>query len=34
MDALVIDNFVLEKAKQPNAQAIDRDAYLKQFALD
>lgn len=34
MDVLVIDNFILEKANQPNAQTIDRDAYLKQFALD
>jgi carbamoyltransferase len=34
MDVLVIDNFVLEKSKQPSAQTIDRDAYLKQFALD
>jgi carbamoyltransferase len=34
MDVLVIDNFVLEKAAQPNAQTVDRDAYLKQFALD
>ncbi|MGD8316460.1 MAG: carbamoyltransferase [Myxococcales bacterium] len=34
MDVLVIDNFVLKKADQPNAQVIDRDAYLRQFALD
>ena len=34
MDVLVIDNFVLKKSEQPNAQTIDRDAYLKQFALD
>jgi carbamoyltransferase len=34
MDVLVIDNFVLEKKKQPNAKTIDRDAYLQQFALD
>jgi carbamoyltransferase len=34
MDVLVIDNFVLEKSKQPHAQTIDRNAYLKQFALD
>ena len=34
MDVLVIDNFVLKKTEQPNAQVIDRDAYLKQFALD
>ncbi len=34
MDVLVIDHFVLQKAKQPNAKTIDREAYLKQFALD
>jgi hypothetical protein len=34
MDVLVIDNFVLKKTEQPNAQVIDRDAYLSQFALD
>ena len=34
MDVLVVDNFVLKKTEQPNAQVIDRDAYLKQFALD
>jgi carbamoyltransferase len=34
MDVLVIDNFVLKKTEQPSAQVIDRDAYLKQFALD
>ena len=34
MDALVIDRFVLRKADQPNAQTIDRSAYLSQFALD
>jgi carbamoyltransferase len=34
MDVLVIDNFVLEKPKQPHAQTVDREAYLKQFALD
>lgn len=34
MDALVIENFVLRKAAQPNATDIDRQAYLKQFALD
>jgi carbamoyltransferase len=34
MDVLVIDNFVLEKAGQPDARTIDRDAYLEQFALD
>jgi carbamoyltransferase len=34
MDVLVIDNFVLKKTEQPNAQIIDRDAYLKQFELD
>ena len=34
MDVLVIDNFLLKKSEQPNAQVIDRDAYLNQFALD
>lgn len=34
MDVLVIDNFVLKKAAQPDAKTIDRDAYLSQFALD
>ncbi|MGB5696726.1 MAG: carbamoyltransferase [Polyangiales bacterium] len=34
MDVLVIDNFVLEKTKQPDSRTIDRDAYLDQFALD
>jgi carbamoyltransferase len=34
MDVLVVDNFVLKKTEQPNAQIIDRDAYLRQFALD
>jgi carbamoyltransferase len=34
MDVLVVDNFVLKRTEQPNAQIIDRDAYLKQFALD
>jgi carbamoyltransferase len=34
MDILVIERFVLKKADQPNAEVIDREAYLKQFALD
>jgi carbamoyltransferase len=34
MDVLVIENFVLKKSEQPNAQVIDREAYLNQFALD
>ena len=34
MDVLVIDGFVLRKAEQPNARTVDRDAYLRQFALD
>ena len=34
MDVLVIDDFVLQKTEQPGVQAVDRDAYLKQFALD
>ena len=33
-DQFVFDNFVLKKREQPNARVIDRDAYLKQFALD
>ncbi len=34
MDVLVLENFILKRSEQPNAQAIDRDAYLGQFALD
>jgi carbamoyltransferase len=34
MDALVIEDFVLLKAEQPNAAAIDRSEYLEEFALD
>jgi carbamoyltransferase len=34
MDALVIENFVLLKDQQPNAQAFDRAAYLREFSLD
>jgi carbamoyltransferase len=34
MDVLVIDGFVLRRTEQPGAQTVDRDAYLKQFALD
>jgi carbamoyltransferase len=34
MDVLVIDNFVLEKAAQPGAHTVDREAYLQRFALD
>jgi carbamoyltransferase len=34
MDVLVIDNFLLKKSEQPNAQVIDQEAYLNQFALD
>lgn len=34
MDALVLENFILLKNDQPNAQEIDVDAYLAEFALD
>jgi carbamoyltransferase len=34
MDALVLEDFVLLKKKQPNAKEIDVDAYLAQFSLD
>ena len=34
MDALVLENFVLLKSDQPNAQEIDVEAYLAEFALD
>jgi carbamoyltransferase len=34
MDALVLENFVLLKADQPNAKEIDVEAYLAEFALD
>jgi len=34
MDALVLENFVLLKQDQPNAQEIDASAYLAEFALD
>jgi carbamoyltransferase len=34
MDALVLERFVLLKARQPDAHAIGREAYLAQFALD
>ncbi|MFQ5513401.1 MAG: carbamoyltransferase [Myxococcota bacterium] len=34
MDALVIENFVLLKADQPEAKAFDRAAYLAEFELD
>ncbi|MCH2186762.1 hypothetical protein MK280_12920, partial [Myxococcota bacterium] len=34
MDALVLENFILLKSDQPNAQEIDVDAYLAEFALD
>jgi carbamoyltransferase len=34
MDVLVLENLVLERAKQQPAKTIDRDAYLGQFALD
>jgi carbamoyltransferase len=34
MDALVIENCVLLKTAQPDAQPFDREAYLREFALD
>ena len=34
MDALVIENQILLKTEQPNAQTVDRQSYLDEFALD
>ena len=34
MDVLVLENCVLLKEEQPDAKEINRDEYLKQFALD
>ena len=34
MDVLVIDDFMLLKHEQPEAENIDTEAYLEQFALD
>ena len=34
MDALVIENCLLFRDQQPQAAGVDRDAYLKAFALD
>ncbi len=34
MDVLVLESYVLLKKDQPDAQVIDREAYLAQFALD
>jgi carbamoyltransferase len=34
MDALVLENFILLKREQPDAQEIDVEAYLSEFALD
>jgi carbamoyltransferase len=34
MDVLVLENFILMKEDQPNAQEIDAEAYLAEFALD
>ncbi len=34
MDVLVLENFILRKQDQPNAQEIDAEAYLAEFALD
>jgi len=34
MDVLVLENFILLKQEQPDAQEIDVEAYLSEFALD
>jgi carbamoyltransferase len=34
MDYLVIERFVMAREEQPEANSVDRKAYLKQFALD
>jgi hypothetical protein len=34
MDALVIENRLLLKQEQPNAEDVGRDDYLAQFELD
>jgi carbamoyltransferase len=34
MDALVLENFVLLKERQPGAATVDRERYLAEFALD
>ncbi len=34
MDVLVLENFILLKHEQPDAQEIDVEAYLSEFALD
>ncbi len=34
MDVLVVENFLLRKSQQPNAEAFDREAHLSEFALD
>lgn len=34
MDVLVLENFVLLKSEQPDAETHERDQYLSQFALD
>ncbi|TPV92484.1 MAG: carbamoyltransferase [Myxococcales bacterium FL481] len=34
MDALVLENCVLRKDAQPDAKDVDREAYLREFALD
>lgn len=34
MDVLVLENFIILKADQPNAKEIDIEAYLAEFALD
>lgn len=34
MDVLVVENFLLRKSQQPNAETFDREAHLSEFALD
>jgi carbamoyltransferase len=34
MDVLVLENFVIRRAAQKNAPTVDREQYLKSFALD
>ena len=34
MDVLVLENYILLKSEQPDAQEIDVEAYLSEFALD
>jgi hypothetical protein len=34
MDVLVLERFVLLRKEQPNADQLNNEEYLKQFALD